>query len=66
MAKDLKYYVAKLLTLRKSTDDLLREMEEELAKQEPARVPRKRQNRKDQRVMNFEAFYNQRKLKKKC
>lgn len=64
MANDLTYYISKLLTLRKSTDDLLREMEEELKKQNPTKVPRKRQNKKDARVMNFEAFYNNRKLRK--
>jgi hypothetical protein len=63
MAKDLTYYKSKILTLRSAMDDLLGELDKQIAS-DISTPPRKRQNKKDARVMNFEAFYNNRKLRK--
>lgn len=60
MAKDISYYKSKLTALRNAMTELLEEMD----KDKPASTPsRKRQNKKEGRVLNFDAFYNRKKIK---
>lgn len=63
MSKRIEYYISKLTALRNAQDELLREMEDELSKQDPSRVPRKRQNKKSERVLSVDAWYERRKRK---
>jgi len=53
MPKPIEYYKSKILALRNAMTDLLQEMEAE----NPSSL-RKRQNKREARILNFDAMYN--------
>jgi hypothetical protein len=55
--KDKNKIYQKLLALRNATDELLKELEED----QPCPAPRQRQNRRESRIINFDARYNKKK-----